>query len=139
MLVTLIEQCLMLFLIIGRWMLPSEMSRDELAQLLLCYIGVAADIIEFFDSFKVTDNIFGSCSTFVWKLKIIDGKANFIFVTDDTFQDPKVNTNKFLCLVVLSIWSWSLLQFTFIISASNGKPKKAQVWIVEFTPSWFWL
>ena len=53
MLVTLIEQCLMLFLIIGRWMLPSEMSRDELAQLLLCYIGVAADIIEFFDSFKV--------------------------------------------------------------------------------------
>ena len=65
MLVTLIEQCLMLFLIIGRWMLPSEMSRDELAQLLLCYIGVAADIIEFFDSFKVTDNIFGSCSIFV--------------------------------------------------------------------------
>ena len=43
----------MLFLIIGRWMLPSEMTRDELAQLLLCYIGVAADIIEFFDSFKV--------------------------------------------------------------------------------------
>ena len=53
MLITLIEQCLMLFLIVGRWMLPSDMSRDELAQLLLCYIGVAADIIEFFDSFKV--------------------------------------------------------------------------------------
>ena len=65
MLVTLIEQCLMLFLIIGRWMLPSEMSRDELAQLLLCYIGVAADIIEFFDSFKVRDKFFGSCSIFV--------------------------------------------------------------------------
>ena len=30
-----------------------EMTRDELAQLLLCYIGTAADIIEFFDSFKV--------------------------------------------------------------------------------------
>ena len=30
------------------------MTRDELAQLLLCYIGTAADIIEFFDSFKVT-------------------------------------------------------------------------------------
>ena len=29
------------------------MTRDELAQLLLCYIGTAADIIEFFDSFKV--------------------------------------------------------------------------------------
>ena len=31
-----------------------EMTRDALAQLLLCYIGTAADIIEFFDSFKVT-------------------------------------------------------------------------------------
>ena len=60
----------MLFLIIGRWMLPSEMSRDELAQLLLCYIGVAADIIEFFDSFKVTDKIFDICPTFVFKLKV---------------------------------------------------------------------
>jgi hypothetical protein len=30
-----------------------EMTRDALAQLLLCYIGTAADIIEFFDSFKV--------------------------------------------------------------------------------------
>ena len=63
----------MLLLIIGRWMLPKvggpdhsaasaclcllflqgTMTRDELAQLLLCYIGTAADIIEFFDSFKV--------------------------------------------------------------------------------------
>ena len=33
--------------------LQGEMTRDELAQLLLCYIGTAADIIEFFDSFKV--------------------------------------------------------------------------------------
>ena len=71
-LVMIIEQLLMLTLIIGRWMLPKvrsnksylqsciyacsslqgSMSRDELAQLLLTYIGTAADIIEFFDSFK---------------------------------------------------------------------------------------
>ena len=74
-LVMIIEQLLMLLLIIGRWMLPKvrkttrykklssvvtvqgEMTRDELAQLLLCYIGTAADIIEFFDSFKVTHSI----------------------------------------------------------------------------------
>ena len=66
----IIEQLLMLLLIIGRWMLPKvsifllhifvgffipkgEMTRDALAQLLLTYIGTAADIIEFFDSFKV--------------------------------------------------------------------------------------
>ena len=74
-LVMIIEQLLMLTLIIGRWMLPKvrsnksylqcciyacsssqgSMTRDELAQLLLTYIGTAADIIEFFDSFKVPD------------------------------------------------------------------------------------
>ena len=48
MLVLLIEQCLMLFLIVGRLMLPSDMTRDELAQLVLGYIGAAADILEFF-------------------------------------------------------------------------------------------
>lgn len=37
-------------------MLPKgELTRDQLSQLLLVYIGTAADIIEFFDSFKVRD------------------------------------------------------------------------------------
>ena len=35
------------------YLCQGEMTRDALAQLLLCYIGTAADIIEFFDSFKV--------------------------------------------------------------------------------------
>ena len=36
------------------WMLPKgDLTRDQLSQLLLVYIGTAADIIEFFDSFKV--------------------------------------------------------------------------------------
>lgn len=53
--VTVIEQLLMLVLIIGRWMLPKgELTRDQLSQLLLVYIGTAADIIELFDSFKVS-------------------------------------------------------------------------------------
>uniref|UniRef100_A0A1B0CD71 Putative isoform a marinus n=1 Tax=Lutzomyia longipalpis TaxID=7200 RepID=A0A1B0CD71_LUTLO len=51
--ITLIEQFLMLILIVGRWMLPKgDLTRDQLSQLLLVYIGTAADIIEFFDSFK---------------------------------------------------------------------------------------
>ena len=46
------------------------MTRDELAQLLLCYIGTAADIIEFFDSFKV---LLGDAQTNKQKAK----KLNF--------------------------------------------------------------
>ena len=43
-----------------------EMTRDELAQLLLCYIGTAADIIEFFDSFKVTSDHPTKIKTRLW-------------------------------------------------------------------------
>lgn len=42
--VTLIEQFLMLILIIGRWMLPKgDLTRDQLSQLLLVYIGNLID------------------------------------------------------------------------------------------------
>jgi hypothetical protein len=38
--IMLIEQFLMLILIIGRWMLPKgDLTRDQLSQLLLVYIG----------------------------------------------------------------------------------------------------
>jgi Transmembrane protein 26 len=54
---TLIEQFLMLILILGRWMLPKgDLTRDQLSQLLLVYIGTAADIIEFFDTFQAREN-----------------------------------------------------------------------------------
>ena len=41
--ITLIEQFLMLILIVGRWMLPKgDLTRDQLSQLLLVYIGESA-------------------------------------------------------------------------------------------------
>ncbi|XP_011684742.1 PREDICTED: transmembrane protein 26-like [Wasmannia auropunctata] len=53
-------QFLMLTLIIGRWMLPKgDLTRDQLSQLLLAYIGAVADIVEFVDSFdedKIIEN-----------------------------------------------------------------------------------
>ena len=49
-----LEQMLLLLLIIGRWLLPKgEITREQLSQLLLVYIGMAADIIELFEAFKV--------------------------------------------------------------------------------------
>ncbi|CAH2064995.1 unnamed protein product, partial [Iphiclides podalirius] len=86
--VTLIEQFLMLTLIVGRWLLPKgDLTRDQLSQLLLVYIGTAADIIEFFDSFK----------------------------------DEKVATEKVLVLLTLAIWSWSLMQFTVVLTATKSR------------------
>ena len=48
-----LEQILLLFLILGRWLLPKgKLTHDQLSQLLLVYIGTAADIVEFFEAFK---------------------------------------------------------------------------------------
>jgi len=48
-----LEQILLLILILGRWMLPKgKLTHDQLSQLLLVYIGTAADIVEFFEAFN---------------------------------------------------------------------------------------
>ncbi|KAL5285197.1 hypothetical protein ACFFRR_007132 [Megaselia abdita] len=85
--IKLIEQFLMLILIVGRWLLPKgDLTRDQLSQLLLVYIGTAADIIEFFESYKsVTGN------------------------------------ETILVYLTLGIWSWSLLQFTIVLSATRAR------------------
>ncbi|XP_044731818.1 LOW QUALITY PROTEIN: transmembrane protein 26 [Chrysoperla carnea] len=89
--VTLIEQFLMLILIIGRWMLPKgDLTRDQLSQLLLVYIGTAADIIEFFDSFK----------------------------------DEKIASEQLLVMLTLGIWSWSLMQFTVVLTATKSRKSR---------------
>ncbi|KAJ8952478.1 hypothetical protein NQ318_003273 [Aromia moschata] len=89
--ITLIEQFLMLILIIGRWMLPKgDLTRDQLSQLLLVYIGTAADIIEFFDSFK----------------------------------DDKIASEPILVLLTLGIWSWSLMQFTVVLTATKSRKSR---------------
>ncbi|XP_045783326.1 transmembrane protein 26 [Maniola jurtina] len=100
--VTLIEQFLMLTLIVGRWLLPKgDLTRDQLSQLLLVYIGTAADIIEFFDSFK----------------------------------DEKVATEKVLVLLTLGIWSWSLMQFTVVLTATKSRKSRGTANRSEMNPS----
>lgn len=50
--ITLIEQFLMLILIVGRWMLPKgDLTRDQLSQLLLVYIGKYYSFTVFFFCF----------------------------------------------------------------------------------------
>ena len=67
--------------------LLGDLTRDQLSQLLLVYIGTAADIIEFFDSFK----------------------------------DEKIAQEPILVLLTLAIWSWSLLQFTVVLTATKSR------------------
>ena len=47
--INILHQLILFIIIIGRWMLPkaSGVTRDQLSQILLIFIGVGADILEF--------------------------------------------------------------------------------------------
>ncbi|XP_074663186.1 uncharacterized protein LOC141915519 [Tubulanus polymorphus] len=48
-----LEQCLMFILILARWLLPKgDVVKDYIPLLLMVFLGMAADIIQFFDVFK---------------------------------------------------------------------------------------
>lgn len=48
-----LEQSMLFLLIIGRWMLPrGTLTRDQLSQLLVVYIGSASDVMELFVVFE---------------------------------------------------------------------------------------
>ncbi|XP_055340152.1 transmembrane protein 26-like [Paramacrobiotus metropolitanus] len=82
------EQALMVILIVGRWLLPKgELTRDQLSQLLLVYIGMAADIIEIFEAFR----------------------------------EPKVIQIIELVYTTLALWTWSLMQFTLVLTATKAR------------------
>ena len=44
-----LHQMMLILLIVGKWLLPSGVgvTRDQLSQLLLVFVGIAADILEF--------------------------------------------------------------------------------------------
>ncbi|XP_044019241.1 transmembrane protein 26-like [Aphidius gifuensis] len=104
--IDIIGQALMLILILGRWLLPKgQLTRDELSQLLLVYIGTSADIIEFFGSTRA----------------------------------PPISTDKNLVLLVMSIWTWCLLQFTIVLTSTKSKKKSTnnscsniEIWTIIF-------
>ncbi|KAH9510390.1 Transmembrane protein 26 [Bulinus truncatus] len=71
-----LEQLLLLILILGRWILPKgKLTHDQLSQLLLVYIGTAADIVEFFEAFKEDGVRYNKLLCFVilgiWSMSLI--------------------------------------------------------------------
>uniref|UniRef100_A0A8C5MV64 Transmembrane protein 26 n=1 Tax=Leptobrachium leishanense TaxID=445787 RepID=A0A8C5MV64_9ANUR len=63
------EQLMILVLIVGRWIMPKgQMTRDQLAQLLLLYIGLGADILDILQFLK--DNQINRMSIMITGLSI---------------------------------------------------------------------
>ncbi|XP_071793463.1 uncharacterized protein [Asterias amurensis] len=92
-----LHQTLLFMLILGRWLLPKgDLSRDQLSQLLLVQIGMAADILEF-----VTEGL----------------KAEIMVYGIYTYVQV---------LIILTVWTWSLPQFTLSLTLTKSrKPRVA--------------
>ncbi|KAL4221501.1 hypothetical protein ACF0H5_019758 [Mactra antiquata] len=96
--ITMLEQLLLLVLIVGRWLLPKgKLTHNQLSQLLLVYIGTAADIVEFFEAFK----------------------------------ENEVRYRKILCIIILGIWSLSLVQFTLVLTASRARRDQSGIYLAN--------
>ncbi|KAJ8319048.1 LOW QUALITY PROTEIN: hypothetical protein KUTeg_004139 [Tegillarca granosa] len=95
--IQLLEQSMMFFLIIGRWLLPrGELTRNELSQLLFVYLGTGSDILELFI----------------------------------VFEESEVRQDRLLSYIVLIVWSVSLMQFTFVITATKS-PRRPRVFLTK--------
>lgn len=94
------EQALVLILVIGRWLLPKGgITRDQLSQLLLIYIGTAADIMEFTEIIK----------------------------EDDIRRtNPKMLQNNHFVNAVILFWSVSLFQFPLTIYAMERTAQRLE-------------
>ena len=71
-----IEEMLLYLLVIGRWILPrGEVTREQLSELLFAFIGIAADVMEFFSLFgeqQVRKNeVLGYLLLSIWSLSIL--------------------------------------------------------------------
>lgn len=92
------EQALVLILVIGRWLLPKgEITRDQLSQLLLIYIGTGADIMEFTG-----------------------------IINEDAIRNTQMLQNKRFVNAVFLFWSVSLFQFSLTIFAMEGTAQRLE-------------
>ncbi|CAH1803075.1 unnamed protein product [Owenia fusiformis] len=93
-----IEQSQMLLLIIGRWLLPKgSITRNELSQLLLVYIGMACDIMEFFILFEeeivIGDTLFCYVILVIWTVSLL--QFTFVLTShSNNIDNVKSNTVK---------------------------------------------
>ncbi|RUS89818.1 hypothetical protein EGW08_002430, partial [Elysia chlorotica] len=94
-----IEEMLLYLLVIGRWILPrGEITREQLSELLFAFIGIAADVMEFFSLFGENDvrnhEILGYCLLSIWSLSILQFTMA-VTVTQQPKRAKKVRLNKY--------------------------------------------
>ncbi|CAD5209966.1 unnamed protein product [Bursaphelenchus xylophilus] len=114
----ILEQLLLVVLIVGRWLLPKgDISREQLSQILLAYLAISSDIVEFFDVFKERTVYFNlnlqklvlsawtlSLLQFPFILTVSRARKMRVAITDDTAITTKSRTMSQI-LYDVDIWA----------------------------------
>uniref|UniRef100_A0A914YD86 Transmembrane protein 26 n=1 Tax=Panagrolaimus superbus TaxID=310955 RepID=A0A914YD86_9BILA len=115
----LLEQLLLIILIIGRWLLPKgKISREQLSQILLAYLAMSSDIVEFFDVFKerpvYSDKFVQYVVLSAWTLSLLQfpfvltlsrARKMRVAITDEVFVNNKKRTNAWQAVYDIDLWA----------------------------------
>ncbi|XP_034464087.1 transmembrane protein 26-like [Hippoglossus hippoglossus] len=115
-----LHQILLILLIVGKWLLPlgGGVTRDELSQLLLIFIGTAADILEFtsetVSDIKETSSQMVYIILGVWTWSMLQFPLHLAVVTSKPDSDNEQGVQETSLLAKHSRDVWSIVEALFI-------------------------
>ncbi|XP_030604036.1 transmembrane protein 26-like [Archocentrus centrarchus] len=115
-----LHQILLILLIVGKWILPlgGGVTRDELSQLLLIFVGTAADILEFTsETLLVIENkndvlVYVILGVWTWSMLQFPLHLSVVNTKPDREADPGVREDSLLTKHSTDIWN--IVQALFI-------------------------
>lgn len=118
-----LHQVLLILLILGKWLLPlgGGVTRDQLSQLLLIFVGTAADILEFtsetLSDVKESNNKLVYVILAVWTWSMLQFPFQLSVVTSQPQNSDEPKGGDGCCNLVLSRHStdiWNIVESLFI-------------------------
>ncbi|XP_016400685.1 transmembrane protein 26-like [Sinocyclocheilus rhinocerous] len=118
-----LHQVLLILLILGKWLLPlgGGVTRDELSQLLLIFVGTAADILEFtsetLSDVKENNNQLVYIILAMWTWSMLQFPFHLAVVTSRPQNSDEPKGGNGCCNLVLSRHStdiWNIVESLFI-------------------------
>ncbi|TKS90255.1 Transmembrane protein 26 [Collichthys lucidus] len=100
-----LHQILLILLILGKWLLPAagELTRDQLSQLLLIFVGTAADILEF------TSESLSDIKTDIWST------VEALFIQDGPFLVVRLTVMIYFNVVHQMLIFFAIKNFLVVI------------------------
>lgn len=114
--ILILHQILLILLIVGKWLLPlgGGVTRDELSQLLLIFVGTAADILEFTSETLVNSPQLVYIILGVWTWSMLQFPLHLAVVNSKPDSEGELGEQKVSLLTKHSTDIWNIVEALFI-------------------------